>query len=159
MLLSHFYIPYFCAVKYSQTSVHCTDLYFFTCRRSRCTVGREFRSRVIHIKNLSILGKDKVHLRTGHEDPDWEYRYGSTLSLTSVIDENGWSTPRSVGFTSGKGTRHPFYRRLGGPQGQSGRARNISPPPGFDPRTVQTVASRCANWAIPAHPSCAVVGN
>jgi hypothetical protein len=27
--------------------------------------------------------------------------------------------------------------RLGGPQGQSGRVRKISPPPGFDPRTVQ----------------------
>ena len=39
-------------------------------------------------------------------------------------------------------TRYPLYRRLGGPQGRSGRARKISPPPGFDPRTVQPVASR-----------------
>ena len=29
-----------------------------------------------------------------------------------------------------------------GPQGQSGRVRKISLPPGFDPRTVQPVASR-----------------
>ena len=29
--------------------------------------------------------------------------------------------------------------------------RKISPPPGFDPRTVQPVASRCTNYAIPAH--------
>jgi hypothetical protein len=29
---------------------------------------------------------------------------------------------------------------LGGPQGRSGRVRNISPLPGFDPRTVQPVA-------------------
>jgi hypothetical protein len=34
-------------------------------------------------------------------------------------------------------TRYPCPRRLGGPQGRSGLARNISPPPGFDPRTVQ----------------------
>jgi hypothetical protein len=27
--------------------------------------------------------------------------------------------------------------RLGGPQGRSGQVRKISPPPGFDPRTVQ----------------------
>ena len=33
-------------------------------------------------------------------------------------------------------------RRLGGPQGRSGQVRKISPPPGFDPRTVQHVGSR-----------------
>ena len=49
-------------------------------------------------------------------------------------------------------TRYPLYRRLGRPQGRSGRVRKISPPPGFDPRTVQPVASRYADWAIPAHP-------
>ena len=48
-------------------------------------------------------------------------------------------------------TRYPLYRRLGGPQGRSGRVRKISPPPGFDPRTVQPVASRCTDCAVPAH--------
>ena len=38
-------------------------------------------------------------------------------------------------------TRYPFYRRLDGAQGQSGRVRKISPLPGFDPLTVQPVAS------------------
>ena len=38
-------------------------------------------------------------------------------------------------------TRYPLYRRLGGPQGQSRQVRKTSPPPGFDPRTVQPVAS------------------
>jgi hypothetical protein len=47
-------------------------------------------------------------------------------------------------------TRYPLYRRLGGSQGRSGRVRKISPPPGFDLRTVQPVASRYTNWAIPA---------
>jgi hypothetical protein len=50
------------------------------------------------------------------------------------------TTPRPL-YPPGK-TRHPLYRRLGGPQGRSGRVRKISPPPGFDPRTVQPVASR-----------------
>ena len=45
-------------------------------------------------------------------------------------------------------TRYPLYRRLGGPQRRSGRVRNISNPPGFDPRTVQPVASRYTNYAI-----------
>ena len=48
-------------------------------------------------------------------------------------------------------TREPLYRRLGGTQGRSGQVRKISPPQGFDPRTVQPVASRYTDWAIPAH--------
>jgi hypothetical protein len=35
-----------------------------------------------------------------------------------------------VALSPGK-TRYPLYRRLGGPQGWSGRVRKISPPPGF----------------------------
>jgi hypothetical protein len=38
-------------------------------------------------------------------------------------------------------TRYPMYRRLGGPQDRSGLVRKISPPQGFDPRTVQRVTS------------------
>jgi hypothetical protein len=48
-------------------------------------------------------------------------------------------------------TRYPLYRRLRGPQGRSGRVRKILPPPGFDPRTVQPVAIRYTDWAIPTH--------
>jgi hypothetical protein len=47
-------------------------------------------------------------------------------------------------------TRFPLYRRLGGPQGRSGRVMKNSSPPGFDPRTVHPVASRYTDWAIPA---------
>jgi len=53
-------------------------------------------------------------------------------------------------FTPGK-TWNPLYRRLGGPQGRSGRARKISPPPGFDSRSVQSLASRYTDRAVPAH--------
>ena len=40
----------------------------------------------------------KVHPRTAHEGPDVEWRYSSTLSLTSALDE-GWvvnATPRPL---------------------------------------------------------------
>ena len=47
-------------------------------------------------------------------------------------------------------TRYPFYRMPVGPRGRSGRVRKISPPPGFDPRTVQPVGSRYTDYAIPA---------
>jgi len=40
-----------------------------------------------------------------------------------------------------------MYRRLDGLHGRSGRVRKISPPPGFDPQTVQPVASRYTDIA------------
>ena len=46
--------------------------------------------------------------------------------------------------------QYALYRRLGGPQGRSGRVWKISPPPGIDLRTVQPVASRYTDCAIPA---------
>jgi hypothetical protein len=49
-------------------------------------------------------------------------------------------------LTPGK-TRYPLYRRLGGSQGRSGQVRKISPPQGFDPRTVQPVGSRYTSCA------------
>jgi hypothetical protein len=68
-------------------------------------------------------GKGKALPITGHEGPEGEYRYSPTLSLTPALVEGGWSTPRP-----GRFTRYPLYRRLGGPQGRSGRARKTSPP-------------------------------
>jgi len=56
-----------------------------------------------------------------------------TLSLTS--------SPRLGRFTPGK-IRYALYKRLGGPQDQSRRVRNISSPPGFEPQTVQLLATR-----------------
>jgi len=61
----------------------------------------------------------------------------------------GWSTSRPGRLTPGN-PRFPLYRRLGGPQGRSGRVRKISLPSGFDPRTVQPLASRYTDCAIPA---------
>ena len=56
-------------------------------------------------------------------------------------------------------TPRPLYPRerpgthciLGGPQGRYGLVRKISPWPRFDPRTFQSVTSRCTYWAIPDH--------
>ena len=43
-----------------------------------------------------------------------------------------------------------LYRRKGGPQSRSGRVGKISPSPGFDPRTVQNVASHYTDRVIRA---------
>jgi hypothetical protein len=46
--------------------------------------------------------KGKVQPRTGHEDPEGEQLYSSTLSSTSALDGAEWSTPRPCRFTPGK---------------------------------------------------------
>ena len=47
--------------------------------------------------------------------------------------------------------RYPLYWELGGLEGRSGRLGQITPLPGFDPRTLQPLASRYTDYAIPAH--------
>jgi hypothetical protein len=93
----------------------------------------------------------KVHPRTGHEGREGEYTYSSTLSLTSTLDRGGWSTPHLSRFTAGKETQYPLHRKLGGHKDRSGLVRIISLPPGFDPQTVQPIASRYTDCALPAH--------
>jgi hypothetical protein len=44
-------------------------------------------------------------------------------------------------------TRYSLYRRLGGPQGQFGQVRKISPPPEFDPWTFQPAPCRYTDCA------------
>jgi len=70
------------------------------------------------MKRVKGKGKHEVHPRTGHEGPEGELKYSFTLSLTSALDGVG-------------GQRHdpdyPLYRRLGGPQGRSGRCGKSRP--------------------------------
>jgi len=77
---------------------------------------------------------------------------GITLLFLDHGTRRGWGvsvTPRPL-FTLGK-SRYPLYRRLGGPHGRSGQVLKISPPPAFDPRTVQPVASRYTDYATRLH--------
>jgi len=61
--------------------------------------------------------------------------------MTVALEGGEWSAVRP-GRTLPKGkTRYPFYRKLGGPQGRSGRAENLVPT-GIRSRTVQPVVSR-----------------
>ena len=85
--------------------------------------------------------KGKVRRIKGHEGHEGEYRYSSTLSLTSALDGGKWLTPRSGRFTPGQQPRYSMHRRLGGPQDPSGQAWKISTSAGYDPRTVQPAIS------------------
>jgi len=78
------------------------------------------------------------------------YKYCYALSLTSVLDGVGGQFHAPGSLPSGK-TQYPLYRRLGGPQVRSERVRKNSPPPGFHPRTAESVASRYTDCAILAH--------
>jgi hypothetical protein len=69
------------------------------------------------------------------------------LSLTSALDGVGGQRQAPAALPP-RMAQYPLYRGLGGPQGRSGQVRKISPPPRFDPRTVQPVASRYTDWAI-----------
>jgi len=60
--------------------------------------GRIFLNRF----NVKGKVKGKVHPTTGHKGPAAEDRCTSTLSLTSALDGDGWSTPRPGQFTPGK---------------------------------------------------------
>ena len=71
---------------------------------------------------------------------------GIALLFHDCGTRRGWvvSSTSRPHFTPGKDTV-PTYRRLGGPQGQSGRAENLVPT--GQSRTVQPVISHYTNWA------------
>ena len=61
-------------------------------------------------------------------------------SMTTALEGGEWSAAR-LGRTLPPGrTRYPFHRRLGGPQGRSGRAENLVPT-GIRSRTVQPIVA------------------
>jgi hypothetical protein len=60
--------------------------------------------------------------------------YSSTLSLISALDGVGDQRQAPAALP-----RYTLYIRLGEHQGRSARVSKISPPLGFDPRTVQSL--------------------
>ena len=73
--------------------------------------------------------------------------YSFTLFLTSALEGDEGAASRSGRNLPPGKTRYPFYRSLGGPQGRFGQVRKVSPPPGFDPQTVQSAGSRYTDYA------------
>ena len=55
------------------------------------------------------------------------------------------STPRPGRFAPREKDAVPIVQEAGWTQGRSGRVRRIPLSPGFDPRTVQPVASSCTD--------------
>ena len=53
----------------------------------------------------------KAHLRTGHEGPEGEKRYSSTLPSASALEGMGGQRHALAALPPGK-TRYPLYRKL-----------------------------------------------
>jgi hypothetical protein len=86
--------------------------------------------------------KCEVHSRKGRELPGGEYRYGSTLSLTSALDGVGGKRHAPAALPPGQRPGTHCTGGWVGPRAGLDCCGKMSPPPGFDPRTVQPVASR-----------------
>jgi len=66
--------------------------------------------------------------------------------MTAALEGGEWSAARPGRTLHPGKTRYPFYRRLGGPQGRSGRAENLVPT-GILSRAAQPVVSRYTDRA------------
>jgi hypothetical protein len=60
--------------------------------------------------------------------------------MTAALEGGEWSAARPGRTLPPGKTRYPLYRRLGGPQGRSGRAENLVPI-GIRSRIVQPVVA------------------
>ena len=101
-----------CSVTYASDSL----IYSKICAPIRCTnlSNQQIHFNIIdvhvsaiHVAIFRMISfrtriKFEVHPRTGHEGPDGEQMYSSTLSLTSALDGGEQSTPRPGRFTPGK---------------------------------------------------------
>ena len=95
----------------------------------------------------------KVKVQWSRYRPGVAQRVGRGIALHSHDrgTRRGWvvsSMPQCT-LPPGK-TRYPLYRRLGGPQGRSGRAENLVPT-GIRSRTVKPVAQSLYRLSYPAH--------
>ena len=70
--------------------------------------------------------------------------------MTAALEGGEWSAARPGRTLPPGKTRYPFYRRLGGPQGRSGRAENLVPT-GIRSQTVQPVAQSLYRLSYQAH--------
>jgi hypothetical protein len=99
-------------------------------------------------KKFRVKGKGKGRYPVRPEGPDGGRGIAQSF-LTSALEGGGWSAPRPGPFTPGKDPV-PIVQEVGWAPGPVWtNVKNLAPPE-FEPRTVQPVASRYTDWAIPA---------
>jgi len=126
------------------THVHSSMFHEFVSKCLSRAILCSGRSKWDKYSMYDVHKKVKFTLEQG-----WSYR--CTLSIISVLDGDGWSMSWPAHFNLEKETQYQLNKRLDGPQGRFGQVSKISPPPGFDPWTVQL------RWvAIPITLSCSM---
>jgi hypothetical protein len=83
-----------------------TKIYFFN---PTCLFWRVLEKNIAEESKV----KGKLHPGTGHEDPEGEWMYSSTPSLTSALDGVGGQSHASAALSPGK-TRYALYRGYAG---------------------------------------------
>jgi hypothetical protein len=126
--------------------VTCHLLQFFVVT---CHLLQFFPPDISRFEKYCHKGKGKGHPRTGHEGPEGEYMYSYTLPSTSALDGRGWSTSRPGRFTPPERPGTHCIADWVGPRASLDRCGKSLLIPGFDPQTVQYVASHYTHWAIP----------
>jgi hypothetical protein len=105
--------------------------------------GNRLRIVMVTVKCTLVQALRLSTCRTAHRGSR-----GIALPFHDHGYRRGWGSASRPGRSLPPGkTRYPLYRRLDRSQGRSGQVRKISPPSGFDPRTVQPVASRYIDYA------------
>ena len=114
-----------------------------------------FRPLMVHNEGISIssitlhmyglhMSKQFKKVKCSRYRPGVAQRVGRGMlysSMTAALEGGEWAAARPGRTLPSVKTRYPFYRRLGGPQGRSGRAENLVPT-SIRSRTVQPVVSR-----------------
>ena len=143
----HYHSIYFLVLTHEQNKILHNNIQP-SMEETHCTIWIRGNNSDHLVKNVKCTLVQALRLctgRTAHRESR-----GIALLFLDHGSRRGWGVSVTPGrFLPPGKTRYPLYRRLGGPQGRSGHVRKISPPPGFDPRTVQPVASRYTDWAIP----------
>ena len=85
--------------------------------------------------------KVKIHPRLGHEGPEGDERFSSTLCLTFSLDEGGWLVLRRGCFTPLPRKRPGAHCVVGwvGPRAGLVGFGKSRPTAGFNPQTIQPV--------------------
>jgi hypothetical protein len=109
-------------------------------------MGRPFHKVKVKCTLVQVL-----RLYTGHTAHSGSR--GIALLFHDHDTRRGWAS-RSGRSSPPEKTRYSLYMRLGGSQSRYGQMRKISPPPGFDPRTVQPVAQSLYQLSYPTHSTC-----
>ena len=116
-------------------------VYQLKCCTNIFCLPSEIYNQCVDFGSLAVL---KKRVKFSRYRPGVTQRVGRGIAL--LFHDRGtkggeWSAARPGRTLPPGKTRCPFYRRLGGPQGRSGRTENLVPT-GIRSRTVQTVISR-----------------